>query len=98
MRLRLSKKADADLDEIWLYLARETRSEDVATRAIGQISKSFDILLHFPHTGRSQGTAKHPDMRCLPCGDYLIFYRISKGILHVVRVVHGKRDIAQLGV
>jgi toxin ParE1/3/4 len=98
MRLRLSKNADADLDEIWLYLARETGSEDVATRAIGQISRSFDILLRFPHAGRGHGTAKHPDLRSYPCGDYLVFYRLSRGSLNIVKVVHGKPDLQRLGV
>jgi plasmid stabilization system protein ParE len=82
----------SDLDEIWLFLARESGSEEIATPAIDRISKAFEMLQRFPHAGRSWETPKYPDMRRHASGDYLIFYRASKGILQILRIAHGSRD------
>jgi toxin ParE1/3/4 len=92
MRIRIGKLANSDLDEIWLFLAGESGSEEIATRAVGRVSKTFDLLLRFPNAGRSRKSVKYPDLRSHPCGDYLIYYRVSKGILQILRVVHGRRD------
>lgn len=94
MRIRLSKKADADLDEIWLFLANESQSESVATRAVDQIAKSFDLLVHFPYAGRACPSAKYADLRRYSCADYLIYYRVGKGALQIIRVLHGKRNLS----
>jgi plasmid stabilization system protein ParE len=45
--------AEADLDEIWLYLAKASGSIDVATRAVDSITDRFFVLSKFPFAGRS---------------------------------------------
>jgi len=35
-------------------------------------------------------------LRSHPAGDYLIFYRINRGGIDILRVLHGRRDIAFL--
>jgi plasmid stabilization system protein ParE len=53
MRIRLAPQARADLDSIWLYLARESGSTDVATRTIASIAEKFGLFARFPHIGRA---------------------------------------------
>jgi plasmid stabilization system protein ParE len=44
--------AESDLDEIWLYVARESASMAVATRLIDSITDRFFLLATFPFAGR----------------------------------------------
>jgi toxin ParE1/3/4 len=92
MRLRLSKQADADLDEIWLYVARDSASEELASRVLQRIIKTFSLLGRFPLIGRIKGSAKYPDLRSYASGNFIVYYRVSDEILQIVRVVRGKRS------
>lgn len=38
---RLSPEAEADLDSIWLHIARESGSIDIATRLVERITERF---------------------------------------------------------
>jgi len=96
MRLRIGKRANADLDEIWLYLARESGSSEIATRAVGRIARAFDLLLRFPHAGRSCGSSRNPDRRSYASGDYLVYYCADKGILQILRVIHARRNLGSI--
>jgi len=44
MAHQLSPKAEADLDDIWLYVANESGSLDIATRLIDSITNQFFLL------------------------------------------------------
>jgi len=92
MRLRISKQADADLDEIWLYVAADSASEDLATRVLSKLNQAFALLLRFPLLGRIRGSVKYPDIQIHASGNFVIHYRVSGEILQIVRVVRGKRS------
>jgi plasmid stabilization system protein ParE len=47
-----SPQADSDLDDIWYYVASETRSADVADRVIDGIVQRFLLLAKYPRIGR----------------------------------------------
>jgi plasmid stabilization system protein ParE len=53
VRIRLAPQARVDLDEIWLYIARESGSGDAAKRAVSTITDEFGLFAKFPHIGRS---------------------------------------------
>jgi plasmid stabilization system protein ParE len=48
----LSSQAEAELDDIWLYIARESGSTDIANRFIDMINDRFWMLSKFPQIGR----------------------------------------------
>jgi len=50
---RLAPRAEADLDDIWLYVAKESANMDVATRLIDSITGRFSFLATFPYAGRA---------------------------------------------
>jgi plasmid stabilization system protein ParE len=54
MAHRVAPRAEADLDDIWLYVAKETASMDVATRLIDSITSRFSFLASFPYVGRAR--------------------------------------------
>jgi toxin ParE1/3/4 len=72
-RYRLAGPAKADLDEIWLYLARES-GEAAADRAITAITNRFPILAGMPDAGQAREEIG-PKIRSFPVGKYLIYYR-----------------------
>jgi plasmid stabilization system protein ParE len=48
MAHRLAPQAEADLDDIWLYVARDGGSMDVATRLLGSITDRVFFLANSP--------------------------------------------------
>jgi plasmid stabilization system protein ParE len=51
MAHRVAPRAEADLDDIWIYAARESGSMEVADRLIDSITARFFLLAQFPHLG-----------------------------------------------
>jgi plasmid stabilization system protein ParE len=48
MAHRLAPHAERDLDDIWLYVAKESGSIDIANRLIDTITERFLVLPAFP--------------------------------------------------
>jgi len=90
--LRLAPAARRDLDEIWLYVAHESGSEDAATRVVEHIVEKFAMFVRFPFIGRDIGAEMHPDVRTFPADRYVIFYRPTESEIRVLRVIHAARD------
>jgi hypothetical protein len=68
MAPRVAPEAEAQLDNIWYYVAKESCSIEVADRLIDSITERFYLLACHPHIGPSDDTA----MRiCVPA--YAVF-------------------------
>jgi|SRR5580658_4989417 toxin ParE1/3/4 len=91
MRITYSRRARTDIDQIWIYIAKESR--DSADRVIDFISGACNLIRRSPYIGRKRDNDLGAGMRSYPSGNYLIFYRVKSGTVRVVRVLHGKRDI-----
>lgn len=46
---RLSPEAEAELDDIWIHIARESGSTDIATRVVERITERFWLLARYPY-------------------------------------------------
>ena len=93
-KTRLSAKARADLDEIWLYVA-ERDGLEAADRLIDRLVEIFPLLAAYPAMGKPREDV-HPDARVFPVGSYLIFFRKRSRHVEISRIVHGARDIRRL--
>jgi toxin ParE1/3/4 len=94
---RLAPEAEAGLDEIWLYIARQSGSIDIATRVVEKITDRFCLLARYPYLGRVRDDDLRPGLRSFPVDDYLIIHRIVEdGVVLILHVVHGSRDIDTL--
>jgi plasmid stabilization system protein ParE len=94
---RLAPEAEAELDNIWLHIARESGNMDIATGVVENITEHFWLLARYPYLGRAHDEDLRPGLRCLPVGDYLIIHRIVEDdVVLILHVVHGSRDIATL--
>ena len=95
MAHRLAPQARADLDRIWDFILTETGSETAADRTVDTIAERFYLLARWPRIGRPRNDLRR-GLRSHPAGDYLIFYRIDRAGIIILRVLHGRRDIAFL--
>jgi len=96
MGFRLAPEAEAELDDIWLYLARESGSIEVANRVIGVVTDRFFLLARRPQIGRRRDHDLRPNLRSFPVGEYVIIYRIDGEDALILHVMRGSRDIEGL--
>ena len=86
MAHRRAPEVDAELDEIWYYLARESGSVEIADRQIDRLTEAFYFLSTHPHVGRRRDEDLRPGLRSFPVGAHVIVYRVEASsvvILHV---------------
>ena len=94
---RLSPEAEGDLDEFWLYTAKESGSIELADRLIDSIAGRFVLLARHPHLGRARDTDLRPGLRSFPVGRYIIVYRVAADDeVLVLRVFAAARDMGPL--
>ncbi len=94
--LRLSPEAEADLDAIWIHIARNSGRTDIATRVVERVTERFWLLVQFPCMGRRRDEDLRPGLRSLTVDDYVIIHRIEDEMVLILHVVHGSRDLAEL--
>ena len=90
MSYRISPRADADLDEVWAFIARDEPL--AADRMEKALHETMEQLARMPGLGHRRPDASDR-YRFWRVGMYLIAYRVERGVVHVVRVLHGARDI-----
>jgi len=93
IHLRTTPSAERDLDEIWLYVARESGSFEAANRAVDSITDTFSLLVKLPYAGRRRDDDLRPGLRSFPAGNYIIVYRVRSNEVQIVRVFHGRRNL-----
>jgi len=85
--------AEADLREIWLYVAQD--NPDAADRLVARLHDKCHVLAQSPQIGPLRNELK-AGLRTFPVGNYLIFYRPTEDGIEVVRVLSGYRDLDRL--
>jgi toxin ParE1/3/4 len=94
LTLRLTENAEADLAEIWFYVAGEA-SEATATRLIDRIKQDCEPLRYFPLSAPGRENFA-PGLRVNFSGNYAIYYLSNEREIMITRVLHGARDAAAL--
>ena len=92
-RIDLSRAALADFDDIYDYIARD--NPRAAAKILRSLDESIQLLADQPKLGK---VFRHRRLRLrlLTHGDYLVFYRERPGMIEVVRVIHGRRNIPDI--
>jgi plasmid stabilization system protein ParE len=94
---RLSPEAEAELDGIWIRIARESGSAEIATRVVESIAERFWLLARHAYIGRRRDDDLRPGLRSFTAGEYVIVHRIAEnGVVLILHVAHGSRDIVSL--
>jgi toxin ParE1/3/4 len=88
-----SDAALADVDEIWLFIARDSERE--ADRLLGRIDGAYRRLLDFPRMGVER-TDLSAGIRAVRLENYVIYYRLEPDAVSIERVLHSRRDATQV--
>jgi toxin ParE1/3/4 len=86
-------RSGSQLDGIWDYIARESGSIDIATRAVERVTERFWLLARYPYMGRRRDEDLRPGLRSLAADEYVVIYRIVEDAVLILHVVHGSRDL-----
>ena len=91
--VRRTSQAHLDLVETAFRIAGENPT--AADRWLDLIDAKCQLLARMPELGRKRPDLA-PELRSLPVGNYLIFYRPMSDGIQVIRVLQGARDLPQL--
>jgi plasmid stabilization system protein ParE len=94
MSYRISRRANADLEVICDYIAKDNL--DAADRFDERIHGTIEMLAQFPRMGHSRTDVSNKRYLFWTVGNYVIAYRVKGKQLIVVRVLHGARDFRKL--
>jgi toxin ParE1/3/4 len=90
--LRYADSAAADLENIWKYHAVHA-SFRVADEVVERLDATLRrVLALHPESGRKR-LEFGSDVRSFPIAPYVVFYRVARRHVQVLRVLHGHRDI-----
>jgi plasmid stabilization system protein ParE len=92
--LRLTRTADADLNEITDYIAAEA-SIDVAEHFAERLDAELVKLVRLGHAGVGRD-AISPGLRMTVFGSYCIYFRVADTETIIVHVLHSARDVRRL--
>jgi len=93
LELRLSRRADLDLDEIYQHGA-QTFGLDQADRYAVNLLQALDQICAFPFLG-SPVEAKMHGLRRKPSGAHIIVYRVTDTAILVLRILHQRMEPAR---
>lgn len=89
----ITRQAEYDIDEILIYIAADNIGAALSFN--DRLTHLFEMLAENPNAGRERPEIKE-DLRSIPEGNYLIFYRKWAGNIAIVRVLHGARDLDEI--
>jgi len=93
MAHRVAEDVDLELDDIWLYTAKQSGSVEIADRVVDSITGCFVTLGRNPYMGRGRGHDLAAGLRSFPVGSYVIVYCVEEEDAAILHVFHGSRDI-----
>lgn len=91
LSLVLSPAARDDLRAIHQYGSRQwgkSRSDEY----MSSIKDKLWLLLEQPETGKARPELS-PDVRSVSVVSHVIFYRVQREELQVIRILHGRQDV-----
>ena len=91
-RVDLSPEAQEDYEAILLH-SLTTWGEQQAAAYKAVLDRALDDLGTYPEMGSKRDDLA-PGLRGFPVKPYIILYRIERASVRVLRILHGRRDIA----
>src|SRR5215208_1005045 len=93
-RLRWSSTAEQDLREAWRYYV-SVASADVADKMLNRLKDASRKAAEQPLLRRPRDDIA-PGTRSVLVHPYAVFYRVADDAVEVMRVLHQRRDLAEL--
>lgn len=92
----MSPEAEADLDDIWIFVARESQNVEMANRVIDTLMARLWILGQHPQIGRRRELELRADLRSFAIGQHVVIYRVDDADALILHVIRGGRDVEEL--
>lgn len=89
----IASSASQDLNNIADYYL--SFNVEAGEKLFQYFNKKCKQLEQFPYMGRSYSHIR-PLLRGFPLDGYIVFYRITDGIIEILRVINGRQDLAAL--
>ncbi len=86
----LSKKSQEDIESLYEY-GKDRFGSKLAIEYLIELKKCIEILSENPKMGKKRNEIKF-GLCSFPFVSHVIFYRILKDHIRIVRVLHGSRD------
>jgi toxin ParE1/3/4 len=93
--IKITPSARADLDELWISIA--AYNLDSAEKLMARLDYRIRSLAQFPETGIPRPEI-HKNLRLLVEGNYLVLYLFKDGLIVILRVVQGARDLTRMNL
>lgn len=87
----ISEKAFEDIENIWLYTV-ETWSVEQADRYYNLIFNEIEYITKNPFSGKDFSHLRK-NYRCSKVKSHLIFYKLGKANVEIIRISHQSMDI-----
>ena len=91
--LIISPEAEADLLEIWFYIAQDSPVN--ADRFLDKLEEKAIKLCEFSEIGLDRPELAE-GLKSFPVDHYLLYYRPTSAGIELARVLHGSRDMNTL--
>lgn len=86
----LHPEANADLNEIWEYIAADNL--DAADRVLEELYQTIISLTRFPNMGHPRPDLTSSPLRFQVVRDYVIAYAPQERPLVIIAILHGRRN------
>jgi toxin ParE1/3/4 len=86
----INKLASQDLNEIADYFA--ANNVRAGEKFFDDFNRKCKQLVAFPNSGKSYDYI-YSDLKGVPLSSYIIFYRVLKDGIEILRVISGRRDL-----
>ncbi|MDD5707445.1 MAG: type II toxin-antitoxin system RelE/ParE family toxin [Kiritimatiellae bacterium] len=92
--VRFTPQAVADLEEIKRYISDDLSNPQAAADLVAFVFSRIRGLVSLPRTGARLRTeiSMLRVYRFIQCKNYLVFYRIEKQSVSVIRILYARRD------
>ena len=92
--IEYSKEAKQDLVRIKQYIKYNLQEPETAQKLISEIRNQINNLKHNPKVYQiiDDDLIKKIEIRKLTVNNYIVFYRIKKGNIEIVRIMYGRRN------
>jgi toxin ParE1/3/4 len=91
----ITNQAEADLYHVWYFIAIENSSPDNTERLINKLDAIFRLIAKNPKIGTDKSEYLK-GIRQYVFENYLVFYQFDDGVIEIVRVIQGNRNIPDL--
>jgi toxin ParE1/3/4 len=89
-RIRTAAAARRDIDHVAQWIAAQS-GVNAAMKWLAALDEALDVLARVPGSGTSRSYLR-PGLRSSPFFRHVIFFKSTKTVFTVVRVIHGARD------